>query len=35
MSEPVIQDDSKGMGAFILAANEVQLRKDKNEAFSE
>lgn len=35
MSEPVIQDDPKGMGAFILAANEAQLRKDKNVAFSE
>jgi len=35
MSEPVIQDDPKGMGAFILAANEAQLRKDKNVTFSE
>lgn len=25
ISEPVIQDDPKGMGAFILAANEIQL----------
>jgi len=25
MSEPVIQDDPKGMGAFILAANEAML----------
>src|SRR5690606_17823448 len=27
LSEPVIQDDPKGMGAFILAANEMQLLK--------
>ena len=27
ISEPVIQDDPKGMGAFILAANEFQLLK--------
>ncbi|ADY53905.1 glycosyl hydrolase family 88 [Pseudopedobacter saltans DSM 12145] len=27
ISEPVIQDDPKGMGAFILAANEVTLIK--------
>lgn len=25
ISEPVIQDDPKGMGAFILAANEIQI----------
>ena len=25
MSEPVIQDDPKGMGAFILASNEIEL----------
>ena len=29
MSEPVIQDDAKGLGAFILAANEAQLRVNK------
>ncbi len=29
ISEPVIQDDPKGMGAFVLAANEVQIMKAK------
>lgn len=28
ISEPVIQDDAKGMGAFILAANEIQLLEE-------
>lgn len=27
LSEPVIQDDPKGMGAFIMAANEMALKK--------
>lgn len=29
ISEPVIQDDPKGMGAFILAANELLIRFNK------
>jgi unsaturated rhamnogalacturonyl hydrolase len=29
LSEPVIQDDPKGMGAFILAANELLIRFNK------
>ncbi|RZJ81294.1 MAG: glycosyl hydrolase family 88, partial [Chryseobacterium sp.] len=29
LSEPVIQDDAKGMGAFILAAKEMQLQNKK------
>lgn len=28
LSEPVIQDDPKGMGAFIMAANEIALIKE-------
>lgn len=32
MSEPVITNDPKGMGAFLLAANEMEMVKDLNVA---